>query len=72
MTTAKGSSARALDRADALLTAAKAAEDGCREHADEIAHQLDVTELHLHYDPTTDRVFETRTGAVLARTDATP
>lgn len=62
VTTAGGSSVRAVDRTHRVLRLARDRERECREDAERIARTLSLAELHLRYDVMRDVVIETKTG----------
>jgi hypothetical protein len=62
VTTAGGSSARAVDRAYGVLRLARDREEYCDAHAADFARKVGLTELHLRYDVVHDVVIETTTG----------
>lgn len=64
LTTAGGSSARAVDRTHLLLRRARDHENYVRQNASGFAAQLGLSELHLRYDPSGPGAFETTTGSL--------
>lgn len=64
VTTAAGSSVRAVERADRVLDEARCFEEHYRANAQAFAAEIDVNELRLRYDPAGSRVIETVTGHV--------
>lgn len=64
VTTAGGSSSRAVDRAHRVLGLARDREQECRAGADRFAKALGLTELYLWYDVVRDVVIETVTGNI--------
>lgn len=62
VTTARGSSARAVDRADDILSRVAHLEKQCREHAAQLAEGFGTSEMRLRYDWHTDEVVELGTG----------
>jgi hypothetical protein len=64
LTTARGSSAHAVSEADHVLRKARDIEDNCRRLSEGMARDLDLSELHLRYDPAAGTVTELQTGHV--------
>lgn len=65
VTTAGGSSARAVDRACEVLNRATRLMREVERNAEEIANAMGVAELNLRYDLANDRIVETSSGHVI-------
>jgi hypothetical protein len=65
VTSARGSSARAVSLTHRLLRRARDREKQCRGSADRIARAFGLTELRLRYDVHRDTVIELQTGSLV-------